>query len=120
MNQNVFGCYSEYLFAVKAMENNLLVSFPLLNASVYDCIVDSPNGLLKVQIKGINESNCARNRILLRDSNHKYYSKNDVDFFAIYSKERNGFFIIKNDGKIKSFSLGLKKYSKFFNNFAEM
>jgi len=120
MNPNVFGCYSEYLFAVKAMENNLLVSFPLLNTSVYDCIVDSPNGLLKVQIKGINEKNRKRNRILLKDTSGKYYNKNDVDFFAIYSKERNGFFIIKNDGKIKSFTLGLKKYSKFFNNFAQM
>ena len=120
MNQNVFGCYSEYLFAVKAMENNLLVSFPLLHTSVYDCIVDSPNGLLKIQIKGINESNRTRNRILLMDSNGKHYNKNDVDFFAIYSKNRDGFFIIKNDGKIKSFTIGLIKYSKFFNNFAQM
>lgn len=120
MNQNVFGCYVEYLFAVKAMENGLLVSFPLLRTSKYDCIVDSPNGLHKVQIKGINELNRTRNRILLRYSKNKLYEKKDVDFFAVYSAEREGFFIFKNDGKIVSFTIGLEKYLKYFNNFAMM
>lgn len=120
MNANVFGCYTEYLFAAKAMENGLLVSFPLLHSSPYDCIVDSPNGLFKVQIKGINENNRTRNRIQLVCRNQNKYEKKDVDFFAVYSAERQGFFIFKNDGKIKSFTLGLEKYSKYFNNFAAM
>jgi hypothetical protein len=120
MNANVFGCYTEHLFATKAMENGLLVSFPLLHTSIYDCIVDSPNGLFKVQIKGINEKNRTRNRIFLTDTKGNQYKKTDVDFFAVYSAERKGFFIFKNDGKIKSFTLGLKKYSNYFNNFASM
>lgn len=120
MNANVFGCYAEYLFATKAMENGFVVSFPLLHSSHYDCIVDSPNGLLKVQIKAINENNRKRNRIFLSDRSGKKYKKKDVDFFAVYSAERKGFFIFKNDGKIQSFTVGLEKYSKYFNNFAAM
>lgn len=120
MNSNTFGCFVEYLFATKAMENGLLVSFPLLHTSIYDCIVDSPNGLFKIQIKGINEKNRKRNRIQLSDRNKNKYQKTDVDFFAVYSAEREGFFIFKNDGKIQSFTIGLEKYSKFFNNFAEL
>ena len=120
MNPNVFGCFVEYLFATKAMESGLLVSFPLLHTSPYDCIVDSPNGLFKVQIKGINENNRTRNRIQLTCKNKNKYEKKDVDFFAVYSAERKGFFIFKNDGKIQSFTIGLEKYSKFFNNFAAL
>ena len=118
MNTSQFGCFAEYLFAVEAMKNNLLVSFPLLHTSVYDCIVDSPNGLSKIQIKAIDESNRKRNRLRLTDRGDNVYKTTDVDFFAIYSKQRNGFFIIKNDGVLKSFTLGMKKYSNNFNNFA--
>lgn len=118
MNANQFGCFAEYLFAVEAMKNNLYVSFPLIHTSPYDCIVDSPKGLSKIQIKAINESNRKRKRIQLLDRNKSAYSQIDVDFFAIYSKQRNGFFIIKNEGTIKSFSVGLDKYSNYFNNFA--
>ena len=120
MNPNVFGCFVEYLFATKAMESGLLVSFPLLHTSTYDCIVDSPNGLFKIQIKGINEDNRTRNRIQFDCRNKSKYEKKDVDFFAVYSAERKGFFIFKNDGKIQSFTIGLEKYSKFFNNFAAL
>ena len=93
MNANVFGCYTEHLFATKAMENGLLVSFPLLHTSIYDCIVDSPNGLFKVQIKGINEKNRTRNRIFLTDTKVEFHNKNiadifiakDTDIFSLYS-----------------------------------
>ena len=118
MNANLFGCYAEYKFAVMAMEHDLLVSFPLFHTSVYDCIIESKKGLSKVQIKALNEDNRTRNRINLVDRNQKRYTKKDIDFFAIYSKQRDGFFIIKNDGIIHSFTVGLKKYSIYFNNFA--
>ena len=120
MNTSQFGCFAEYLFAVEAMKNNLLVSFPLLHTSDYDCIVDSPNGLSKIQIKAIDESNRKRNRLRLTDRGDNVYKTTAVDFFAIYSKQRNGFFIIKNDGVLKSFTLGMKKYSNNFNNFASL
>jgi hypothetical protein len=56
----------------------------------------------------------------LVDHKKNGYKKKDVDFFAVYSAERKGFFIFKNDGKIQSFTVGLEKYSKYFNNFAAM
>ena len=118
MNSSQFGCFAEYFFAVEAMKNDLMISFPLLHTSVYDCIVDSPNGVSKIQIKAIDESNRKRNRLRLTDRGDNVYKTTDVDFFAIYSKQRNGFFIIKNDGILKSFTLGMKKYSNNFNNFA--
>lgn len=118
MNANLFGCYAEYKFAVMAMEHDLLVSFPLLHTSIFDCIVQSEKGLSRVQIKAINEDKRTRKRINLVDRSGRRYQKNDVDFFAIYSKQRDGFFIIKNDLKIQSFTVGLEKYSIYFNNFA--
>lgn len=120
MNVNLFGCFAEYKFATMAMEKGFLVSMPLLHSSAYDCIVETPNGLFKVQVKAVNESNRVRNRVSLCDRGHKMYDKKDVDYFAIYSKEREGFFIFKNECNLKSFNLNLNKYSKFFNNFALM
>jgi len=120
MNPNIFGCFAEYKFATMAMERGFLVSFPLLHSSPYDCIVDTKKGLKKIQIKAVNESNRIKNRVYLVDKSRNFYKKNDVDFFAVYSKEREGFFILENTGKIKSFTLTLEKYSKNFNNFALM
>lgn len=120
MNANIFGCFAEYKFATMAMEQGYFVSMPLLHTSPYDCIVETPKGLFKVQIKAINESNSLRNRVFLKGRNNKMYDKKDVDFFAIYSKEREGFFIFKNELKFKSFNLDSEVYSKYFNNFASM
>ena len=51
MDSNLIGCIAEYKFGVVAMEEEINVSFPLLDASQYDCITDSKNGLKKIQIK---------------------------------------------------------------------
>ena len=119
MKSASIGCIAEYKFAVKAMEYGLFVSFPLLHTSPYDCIVESPKGLFKIQIKSV-QNNRVVQRVYLKDCNNKRYTKNDVDFFAIYSQEKNGFFIFKNDGEIKSITLTSEKYSIFFNNFAAL
>jgi len=100
------------------MENGLHVSFPLLNTSVYDCIVESEKGLQKIQIKAIDESKRTKNQIMVKNGSNKYYKKKDIDFFAFYSKKFEGFFIVKNEGDLKCFTPSLKKYSKNFNNFA--
>ena len=80
MNTSQFGCFAEYLFAVEAMKNNLLVSFPLLHTSVYDCIVDSPKGLSKIQIKAIDESNRKRNQLRLTDRGENVSKTTVLDF----------------------------------------
>jgi len=119
MDNNQIGCLAEYKFATAAMEQGFFVSFPLLNTSRYDCIVETPKGLFKIQIKSVHNFT-DRSRVFLRDTKKKAYNKKDVDFFAIYYKEKDGFFILKNDGKRKSFELTSPKYLKYFNNFAEL
>ena len=119
MDNNQIGCLAEYKFATVAMELGFYVSFPLLNTSRYDCIIETPKGLFKIQVKSV-QKNRDRSRVFIRDTKNKNYKKKDVDFFAIYFQEKDGFFIIKNDGITKSLELTSAKYSKFFNNFAEL
>lgn len=118
MNSSQFGCFAEYMFAVEAMKYDLLVSFPILHTSAYDCIVESKKGLFKIQIKAVNEDNRIRKRVLLKKSNGDYYNTNEVDYFAIYSKSKNGFFIFKNNGSLMNFEVCSNKNSIYFNNFA--
>lgn len=119
MDSNQIGCLAEYKFATAIMEKGFYVSFPLLDSSPYDCIIDTPKGLFKIQIKSVHNST-KRSRVFLRDSNNKPYNIKDVDFFAIYFSEKDGFFIFKNDGKQKTIELTSTKYSKYFNNFAQL
>jgi len=117
MDTNIQGCLAEYKFATMCMEFNLRVSFPLLDSSPYDCIVDTKKGLKKVQIKSV----AIDGEIVKCDirQNYKPYSKNDVDFFAIWIKSHDGFYIVENCGKKRYVCLSKKnKYSKYFNNFA--
>lgn len=118
MDCNLIGCIAEYKFAVLAMENEINVSFPLLDASPYDCITDSINGLKKIQIKSVlSDKDIVR--CYLQSSGKRYYSVNDVDYFAIWIQSHNGFYIIKNTGKLHSLVIhkdGI--YSENFNNFA--
>ena len=55
MNVNQKGCFAEYKFATAAMECGLNVSMPLLDSSIYDCIVEHEGRLSKVQIKNAND-----------------------------------------------------------------
>ena len=118
MDSNLIGCIAEYKFAVMAMEQEINVSFPLLDASPYDCITDSINGLKKIQIKSVlSDKDIVR--CFLQNSRKKYYSINDVDYFAVWIKSHKGFYIIKNNGKLHSLVIHKDgKYSKNFNNFA--
>jgi hypothetical protein len=45
MDNNLIGCLAEYKFATMAMEREMHVSFPLLDSSPYDCIIETINGL---------------------------------------------------------------------------
>ena len=118
MDKNLIGCLAEYKFAVMAMENNIRVCFPLLDASPYDCIIETVNGFKKIQIKSVL-SDKENVRCYLTQGNTKSYSIDDVDFFAVWIQSHNGFYIFKNTGDIKTITVNKnKKYSKNFNNFA--
>lgn len=121
MNHNQKGCYAEYLFATTAIEKGFNVSMPLLDSSKYDCILESNGNLFKIQVKYLGKDRYKHNgtmQITLRRIGHTFYSDKEVDFFALWHEEYQGFFIIKNEGQ-KSLKLNINgKYKENFNNFA--
>lgn len=120
MDHNQLGCLAEYKFCTRAIENGFNVSMPLLDSSPYDCIVERNLKLYKIQVKNVSE-----NRKFNRDSIHivlrrstNFYTKEEVDFFAIYFTVLDGFFIVPNCEQ-KSIRLSIDgKYKTNFNNFA--
>lgn len=115
------GCLAEYYFATEAMSKGFTISMPLLDSSAYDCILDNGTKLLKIQIKAIYKKRKVRNKnkwkLNLRNGDN-FYDLKDVDFFAIYNDDLNGFFIIRNNQQ-KSLVINANgKYKDNFNNFA--
>lgn len=121
MDTNRLGCVAEYRFAVMAMQNGFNLSFPLMHSSPYDCVTEKDGVFKKIQIKSSlkkPEGNRSAVHIVLNNAKSKY-TKDRVDYFAIWLEHFNGFFILKNTGNMQSIRLSIKgKYSKNFNNFA--
>jgi len=113
---------AEYLFATECMKQNYQVSMPLIDSSLYDCIVDTGDRLLKVQIKSSTKtpSNDRQNSVNIPIQNNKRsYTKESIDYFAVWSDFYNGWFIFKNTGKMQSIRVSIiGKNKKYFNNFA--
>lgn len=121
MDRNQKGCFAEYKFATRAMENGFNVSMPLLDSSPYDCVLERNGRMFKVQIKYVSsdrQKEPERNniKITLRKDGVGY-PLHLCDFFAIWFDEHDGFFIVKNEEqKSMRFSL-TNKYKNNFNNF---
>lgn len=123
MDNNKRGCLAEYRFAVECLKRGYEISMPLLDASIYDCIVDVNGDLKKVQIKSTTKkperSECRRSVHVRLANNKQAYDLGSVDYFAVYVYEFDGFFIFKNTGAMQSVRLSPQgKYSDYFNNFA--
>lgn len=120
MDHNQLGCLAEYKFSVKAIQEGFNVSMPLLDSSPYDCIIERDLKLYKIQVKNVSASrkfNRDSIHIVLRRSTN-FYTKDEVDFFAIYFTVLDGFFIIPNCQQ-RSVRLSMQgKYKENFNNFA--
>ena len=121
VNHNEKGCYAEYKFAASAIEKGYNVSFPILDSSVYDCILEKDYKIYKIQIKFLGKDRYKHNnsmQLTLRRQGSPTYDLNDVDFFAIWCEQHEGFYIIKNEGQ-KTLKLYIHgKYKNNFNNFA--
>jgi len=121
MDRNQKGCFAEYKFATRAMENGFNVCMPLLDSSTYDCVLEKDGLMFKVQVKYVSadrqkdpEHNNTR-VTLHRDGG--VYPAHLCDYFAVWFDEYDGFFIIENEGqKAMRFSL-TNKYKDNFNNF---
>jgi hypothetical protein len=93
---------------------------PLLDSSPYDAIVDTHDGIYKVQIKyTANEPRQGRKTVHIPlEGKSERYGLNSVDFFAVYSEYFAAFFVFPNTGSMKAIRLSLDgKNSIYFNNF---
>lgn len=120
MNHNQRGCFAEYKFATRAMEEGFNVSMPLLDSSAYDAIVEKDGELFKIQIKYVSKDRKkdGKNIHISLERSGSGYDLKYVDFFAIYLEQEDGFFLIKNKGQ-RSFRLSIDGiYKNNFSNFA--
>lgn len=116
------GCFAEYEFATRCLKKGFSPSFPLLDSSPYDLIIDDGNRLFKIQVKytSVKRKDGNQYTVTISPKNAKgKYEVTDVDYYAIYVKQFDGFFVIPNrDGFPAKIHLSNKgKYSKYFNNF---
>tara|TARA_R110002153_G_scaffold171794_1_gene324648 strand:- start:6 stop:383 length:378 start_codon:yes stop_codon:yes gene_type:complete len=122
VNANQKGCYAEYHFAATAIKEGFNISMPLLDSSTYDCILEKGGDLFKLQIKYLGDKRYKHKgnttQITLKRSGESTYDKKYVDFFALWSEEFKGFFIIKNLGQTSLRVSINNKYKENFNNFA--
>jgi len=113
---------AEYLFATECIKRNYQVSMPLMDSSLYDCIVDTGKQLLRIQIKSsakIPENDRLSNVHIPLQNNKRNYTKEKIDYFAVWSDFFNGWFVFKNTGDMQSIRVSITgKNKKFFNNFA--
>ena len=94
MDNNQIGCLAEYKFATVAMELGFYVSFPLLNTSRYDCIIETPKGLFKIQVKSV-QKNRDRSRVFIRDTKNNNYKKRMSIFLQSTFKKKMDFLLLK-------------------------
>ena len=120
MNGNQKGCFAEYHFATTAIQKGYNVCMPLLDSSMYDCILEKNGKLFKIQVKYLGADRYKHGRsiqVVLKRTGAPNYPKHLVNFFALWSEEFDGFFIIKNQGQ-KTLRLSLhNQYKINFNNF---
>jgi len=104
------------------MKRDYQVSMPLIDSSLYDCIVDTGERLIRIQIKSSAKTpeNDRHNSVHIPLQNNKrQYTKEKIDYFAVWSDFFNGWFVFKNTGDMQSIRVSLKgKNKKYFNNFA--
>ena len=112
------GEYSESLFATICIERGYIISKPFSHETRYDLIVDVNNALHRVQVKSTDH--------LRKNDNQSHvgvdYTKEEVDWFAIYMKTFDCWYVLPTEviEKISQFSVkkGKKsKYDIFKNNF---
>ena len=97
------------------MELGLQVSKPILDASVYDCIIDNGKRLIKVQVKSRSISDRGDKNNMIQWGNNRY-KPTDFEYYAIYLHQTGDWLIMENKNQI-SMRLNQKNRDKF-NNFA--
>lgn len=92
------GKMAEMQFSIDAAKRGLNVSVPHHDHSGYDLIVEGKSKkLYKIQVKSTRTKTtrgCYKVCISRGSQSKKKYSKNEVDFFAIYITETSSWFIL--------------------------
>ena len=118
---NYIGCYAEELFSAECIKRGIAVNKPVLDSSIYDCVIDVKGELLKIQIKATTKEPRDKDpniQVPLMNGNKQNYILGSVDYFAVYSTHYNGFFIFPNSGGMQGVRVSLTGSRKhFFNNF---
>lgn len=112
---NQIGCLAEYKFFVLCLELGFIISKPILDSCVYDCVVDNGKRLYKVQVKSRSISDDGKKNKILQWGSNKYKA-NDFEFYAIYLNDSDNWLIMENTGQ-KSMRLNKLNKEKI-NNFA--
>lgn len=76
------------------MSKGFVVSAPRSDASQYDRIVDTSNGLYRVQIKGRRGRGERSIMIRVHRANNKFYTKDEIDVIALYIEDNNSWYFI--------------------------
>ena len=100
MDSNARGCFAEYLFGVECLKRGIIISFPILDSCVYDCVADTGKNVYKIQIK-YSGKNFIKHRKTIQCNWHQSYDLQDVQYFAVYVEIYKGFFIFRNNGRRK-------------------
>lgn len=92
------GALAELKFTLAALENGFSVSKPYLDARKYDFIIESKQGCFnRIQIKSCNtaaKDGSFSFKLLFGNKKDGFYSKRDIDFFALYVIPENLFFFV--------------------------
>ena len=103
LEQNKQGNIAELKFQLKAWELDLIVSKPCGEKGQYDFVIDSRGKLSRVQVKSTKVLKFKDNKKpngyraqLCRGKNTRdsFYSKEQIDFFAIYVIPKDVWYII--------------------------
>ena len=112
------GEYAESLFTTYCIEKGYIVSKPFGHETRYDLVVDVNNKLQRVQVKSTEYIRSRDNELQVRVN----YTVKEIDWFAIYLKPINEWFVIPIDAVKGIYQFTYKKnkkskYDIFKNNF---
>lgn len=117
------GDIGELSFMLQAKLNGLKVLSPTTSSSVYDAVIHSDKGFLKVQIKSttnfVDNEKCYKFNTGRGISSRYKYQSFDIDYFALYIIPLEIFYIIPfNELTVKTVRVypnKKHKYNKYIN-----
>jgi hypothetical protein len=99
------GSKNELLFMAECMKRGWKVNMPFGDDCRYDVVVDTPEGLRRIQVKSCHKADArGRYRINMKGgkSARHTYTLADCDFVAAYITPLNHWFIVPTDQVTKS------------------